>query len=190
MSRRALLTAVPAALVAASIGAAVVGTPVGSPVDTADAARPFSVTKSQFTKVKTTSAVALKRSKANSRQIARLRQASVAGAGVPGPQGPQGPQGAQGPAGGFEPAKVTRVTGPVVPVPAGSAYVGYTLPCPAGTIALSGGWYTSLAATQKQVRVPASYPTSKLSGWSFRFAYAVGGLTSANVTPYVVCAGA
>lgn len=70
MSRRALLTAVPAALVAASIGAAVVGSPVG----TADAARPFTVTKSQFAKVKTTSAVALKRSNANSRQIARLRQ--------------------------------------------------------------------------------------------------------------------
>ena len=173
MSRRALLTAVPAALVAASIGAAVIGSPVG----TADAARPFTVTKSQFAKVKTTSAVALKRSKASSRQIARLREGSVAGAGIPGPQGPEGPQGAPGPAGGFDPAKVTRVTGPVVPVPAASSYVGYALPCPAGTIALSGGWYTGLGATQKLVRVPASYPTAARSGWTFRFAY-------------VVCAGA
>lgn len=183
MSRRALLTAVPAALVAASIGVAVVGSPVG----TADAARPFSVTKSQFTKVKTTSNLALKKSNANAREIAQLRQGAVAGVGVPGPEGPQGPQ---GPAGGFDPAKVTRVTGPVVPVPAASAYVNYTLPCPTGTIALSGGWYTSLAATQKLVRVSASYPATALSGWTFRFAYSGVAPATANITPYAVCAGA
>lgn len=85
---------------------------------------------------------------------------------------------------------MTRVTGPVVPVPAASAYVSYTLPCPVGTIALSGGWYTALGATQKLVRVPVSYPAAALSGWTFRFAYSGGAATSANVTPYVVCAGA
>jgi hypothetical protein len=175
MSRKALLTALPAAAIAAAIGVGV----IGSPVDSADAARPFSVSKSQFTSVKKNATTALKKSNQNAAAIAQLKASGVAG-----------PQGAQGLPGGFDPAKVVRVAGPVVPVPAAEDYVSYTLPCPAGTIALSGGWVTSSAATEKAIRVSNSFPSSGLTGWSFRFAYSAIAPATANVTPYAVCAGA
>lgn len=175
MSRTTMLTAIPAVAVAAAIGVAV----IGSPVDTADAARPFSLTKSQFTSVKKNASTALKRSNQNATAIAALQQSGVAG-----------PQGLPGKDGGFDPAKVVRVTGPVVPVTADTTYVGYTLPCPAGSIALSGGWSTSTAATEKLMHVSTSYPTPSLDGWYFRFAYNGAAGAIANVTPFAVCAGA
>ncbi len=174
MSRKALLTALPAAAIAAAIGVGV----IGSPVDTADAAKPFSVSKSQFTTVKKNASTALSKSKQNATAIAALQQSGVAGT-----QGPQGPPG------GFDPSKLTRVVGPVVPVSSDLTYVPYTLPCPTGTVALSGGWTTSSVAIEKAIRVSSSFPTTGLGGWSFRFAYNVGAGEIANITPYVLCAG-
>jgi hypothetical protein len=180
MPRTALLASAAAVLAAASVGAAV----IGAPVDSAGAAAPFSLTKSQFTQVQKTSIAALKRSNANAQDITALKAGGVAGAGL------QGPKGDPGAPGGFDPAKLVRVTGPVVPVSADEPYVAYTLPCPAGTSALSGGWLTSSAATEKLIRVPASYPSSTMTSWTFRFSYSAGAGSTANVTPYAVCAGA
>lgn len=178
MPRRITRTAIPvaAAAIAAAIGVGVIGSPVG----TADAARPFSVTKSQFTTVKKNATKALDTSKKNAKAITELQQSGVAG--------PQGIQGLPGGNGGFDPAKVTRVVGPTVPVPVAEDYVPYALPCPAGTIVLSGGWYMSSGAAEKSIRVPASRPNSNLDGWYFRFAYSGAG--TANLIPYAVCAGA
>ena len=172
MSRKALL-AIPAAAVAAAIGVGV----IGSPVDAADAARPFSVSKSQFTTVKKNASTALKKSKQNATAIAALSESGIAG-----------PQGLQGAPGGFDPSKVTRVVGPTVPLTGAQEYVPYTLPCPAGSIALAGGW-SAPTTVSKAIRVPAALPTSTLSGWSFRFAYSAGAAAMTSVTPYVVCAG-
>jgi hypothetical protein len=80
MSRTAFIAALPAAAVAAAIG---VGA-IGAPVDAADAARPFALTKSRFTVVKTNASSALANSKANAKKIAALQQSGVAG-----PQGPR-----------------------------------------------------------------------------------------------------
>lgn len=174
MSRRAILTAIPAAAIAAAIGVGV----IGSPVDAADAARPFSVTKSQFTSVKKNASTALDKSKQNAKEITKLKQSGVAG-----PQGLQGPPGAGG---GFDRGTVIRFVGPVVPVPAAETYVPYSLPCPAGTIALSGGW-SAPTADSKYVRVARSYPAGDLSAWNFRFAYS-SVLGTIDITPYIVCA--
>ncbi len=154
---------------------------IGSPVDAADAARPFSLTKSQFTSVKKNATTALTKSKQNAKAITALQNSGVAG--------PQGPQGLPGANGGFDPAKVTRVTGPVVPVTGVQDYAPYTLPCPSGRIALSGGWHTLAPAVEKALRVTTSEPTANLSGWHFRFAYQAPAQFTAAVIPYVVCAG-
>ena len=78
--------------------------------------------------------------------------------------------------------------GPAVPLTGAQAYAPYTLPCPAGTIALAGGW-SAPTGVSKTIRVPASFPTTALSGWSFRFAYSAPAASATSVTPYVVCAG-
>jgi len=176
MSRTALLASAAAVLAAASVSVGV----IGSPVDSADAAAPFTISKSEFTHVQKTSIAAVKRSNANTEAINALKTATAAGTGLPGPKGDPG---------GFDPTKLVRVTGPVVPVPAAEDYVSYSLPCPAGTVVLSGGWFTASAATEKLVRVPASYPSSTLTSWTFRFSYSGGAATQANITPYAVCAG-
>jgi hypothetical protein len=74
---------------------------IGSPVDAADAARPFSLTKSQFTSVKKNATTALAKSKQNAKAITALQNSGVAG--------PQGLQGMPGKDGAFDPTKVTRV---------------------------------------------------------------------------------
>ncbi|SRR5688572_2668869 len=175
MPRTALLTSAAAVLAAASVGVGVIGSPVGS----ASAAAPFSITKSQYQQVKKTATGAMKKANDNAKQIKALQSASAAAAGVQGPKGDPG---------GFDPAKVTRVTGPSVPVLADDPYTGYSLDCPAGTIALSGGHLLSSTANEKLFRLPASYPHSDLGGWSYRFSYSAAAGTVVNVTPYVVCA--
>ena len=63
-----------------------------------------------------------------------------------GPQGPQGPggaQGIQGVAGGFDPAKVTYVTGPTRSFAPGEIEF-VTATCPAGTKLLGGGYFSNI----------------------------------------------
>ena len=178
MPRTPLLLSAAAALAAASIGAAV----IGSPVDSAGAAAPFSITKSQFTQVQKTSVAAMKKANSNATAIKALKTGAVAGAGV------QGPKGDPGPAGGFDPAKLIRVPGALVTVSSDEDYVSYSVPCPPGTIAISGGWSTSTGGVEKSLRVVSSYPSSSLASWSFRFAYQAFAGTSVKVTPYALCA--
>ena len=61
-----------------------------------------------------------------------------------GPAGPAGVQGIQGVAGGFDPAKVTYVTGPTRTFAPGEIeFVDAS--CPAGTRLLGGGYFASIS---------------------------------------------
>ena len=102
--------------------------------------------------------------------------------GAPGPQGPSGPQGppgiagAPGPAGGFNPAKVTVITGGQASIP--SYGVGTsTADCPAGTRVIAGGFAGS---GDPFVSAP--------SGNSWRVSASTEFSSGANVTAYAVCA--
>ncbi len=177
MSRSALVSsAAAAALVAVAVAAGTGGPSV------AGAAAPFSVTKSQFTSVKKTSALALKTSRANTRAIAALQGPAASVAGTPGPKGDPGP------AGGFDPSTVSRVVGDPVNASPLALYTAASVACPAGAIAISGGWYLDASADQGQLHVARSYPSASLGSWSFRFKYT--GASAQSVTPYAVCAGA
>ncbi len=178
MARTTILASAAAVLAAAAVGVGVIGSPVGS----ASAAAPFSISKSQYNQVKKNASSALKKSNDNAKAIKELRSASVAAAGIPGPKGDPGP------AGGFDPTKVFRVAGPVVPVSSDLASVPYSMDCPPGSIVLSGGNITSTLGQEKSFRVVSSYPQSDLTGWAFRWAYATLPGFSVNVTPYILCA--
>jgi Collagen triple helix repeat (20 copies) len=106
--------------------------------------------------------------------------------GVPGPPGPQGQSGAnglQGPAGGFDPAKVSYVTGPEVTVPAGEEGGAEAL-CPAGATAVGGG-FLWIYATEGLVG-ETSGPLEDGSGWSA--AILNDAPDDAVVSAYAVCA--
>jgi hypothetical protein len=181
MSRSALAASVAAAAVIAAV--AVSGSTGPSPVATADAAAPFSVTKKQFTTVQKVSIAAVKRSNANTKAIAALQgTATTAGAGGAGPKGDPGP------AGGFDPTKVSRVTGSNEVLNPIAAYNSTTVACPAGSIAIGGGWYLEAGAENGQLHVARSYPSPTLSSWSLRIRYT--GAAAADLTPYAICAGA
>jgi hypothetical protein len=64
--------------------------------------------------------------------------------GPQGPAGPQGPGGPQGPAGPSNLSALTTVIGPTVEVPAGKVG-GAEATCPAGSRAVSGGGFASIA---------------------------------------------
>ncbi len=175
MSRKTLWLALPAVLAAGSISIGILGSPVGS----ADAASPGRVTKAQLNAVKLTAKQALKKSNANGKAISRLSGIGVATAGTPGPQGPAGP------AGGFDPSTVTRVAGTPVAVSNAVDYTLFTTHCPAGSIALSGGWLLG-SGDEKKLTVARSYPATGLTAWTLRVAYT--GADAPELTPYVVCA--
>ena len=108
--------------------------------------------------------------------------------GVPGPPGPQGQAGSnglQGPAGGFDPAKVSYVTGPEVTVPAGEEG-GAEASCPDGTTAIGGG-FLWLYATEGLVG-ETSGPLEDGSGWAA--AIVNDAPEDAIVSAYAVCAAA
>jgi hypothetical protein len=63
--------------------------------------------------------------------------------GPQGPQGAQGPQGLVGPAGGFNPAKVSYVTGPLVTVQPDDVDTAEAH-CPLGTKVVGGGFFSSI----------------------------------------------
>ena len=100
-----------------------------------------------------------------------------------GRQGAQGSQGVQGPAGGFDPAKVVYVEGPMVTAPAGEAAVSVAY-CPAGTKAISGGYFFAYA--NDGITVEMSQPLSDGTGWLAGFANS--GSIDGDATAYAVCA--
>ncbi|MGD9570645.1 MAG: hypothetical protein AB7V62_02015 [Thermoleophilia bacterium] len=184
MSRsRSPLIASAAALVAA--GAIVAGVS-GQGVDDADGARPFTLSKAQYSKVEKVATQALKRANAANKKIAALPAGAAASAAVPGPKGDPGAPGAPG---GFDPSKVTRVTDGSGAVLADDTYLFRQVDCPEGSIAIGGG-YASGAGNQKLVHVSSSYPSPSLASWNFRFAYSGAAGTQITITPYAVCAGA
>jgi hypothetical protein len=61
--------------------------------------------------------------------------------GAPGLAGSSGPAGPAGPAGGpLDPARIVQASGPIFSLPAGAGVATYAAPCPAGAIALGGGF--------------------------------------------------
>ena len=173
MTRSPLLLAPAAALVAGAIALGVTGTP-----DTAGAASPFQVSKSQFTHVQKVAVQAMKRANANAKDLKALKQVGTAGS--------EGVQGPPGPAGGFDTSKLSRVAGTGVTIDNTDAYISTTVSCPAGSVALSGAWYVETAVNHKAFHVARSYPNAGMTSWSFRFAYTGAGEHA--VTPYVICA--
>jgi hypothetical protein len=95
--------------------------------------------------------------------LSKLTPGTVAALrGRPGPAGPQGPAGAAGPAGGFDPSKVTYAQGTattVQPFSSTGQAVTLTAACPAGSKAIAGGGFTSIAI------VGASLPSTDGTAW-------------------------
>lgn len=179
MSRSVLATSAAAVALAAVAISAGVG---GSSVGTAGAAAPFSVSKSQFTSVKKVAIAAVKRSNANTKAIAALQPGALTAGAVPGPKGDPGAPG------GFDPTKVSRVTGENVVLNPLAAYNSATVSCPVSSIAIGGGWFLAAGAENGELHVSRSYPSPTLSSWSLRFRYT--GAAAVNMTPYAICAGA
>ena len=69
-----------------------------------------------------------------------------------------------------------------------AAYNSATVGCPAGSIAIGGGWYLEAGAEADQLHVARSYPSATLSSWSLRIRYT--GAAAVSLTPYAICAGA
>jgi hypothetical protein len=77
--------------------------------------------------------------------------------------GPAGPPGKPGT--GFDPAKVTVVTGTPADVPAGQI-AGATVGCPEGAIALGGGGTVSAGRLASSLPTASSSNSSTPGGWS------------------------
>ena len=77
--------------------------------------------------------------------------------------GPAGPPGKPGT--GFDPTKVTVVTGTPADVPAGQI-AGATAACPEGAIALGGGGTVSAGRLASSLPTVSSPDSSKPGGWS------------------------
>jgi hypothetical protein len=120
---------------------------------------------------------------ANARATLKGKTGPQGPAGYDGSQGPQGSPGAQGAAGisgangGFDPAKVTYITGPDVPVASG-AIATATATCPLGYIAIAGGFFSSITH--------AAYSNGGGPSWSVIVNN--DSLISVNVRAYAVCA--
>lgn len=82
---------------------------------------------------------------ASARKGMKGERGPVGAVGPPGASGLSGPTGPPGPAGGFDPAKVQIVEGPSQDV-APSQVVTLRADCPSGTVAVGGGYYSSIAA--------------------------------------------
>jgi hypothetical protein len=82
--------------------------------------------------------------------------------GPAGPAGAAGAPGAPGPAGGpLDPSRIVHVTGPIFSLPAGQAGPRfYAAPCPAGAIALGGGFTLT-----GPVHVSSSTASDFQQGW-------------------------
>jgi hypothetical protein len=102
--------------------------------------------------------------------------------GPAGPQGAQGPQGPQGPAGLNATSDITTISGEGA-VPDGQVAV-YTLPCPDGTTAISGGFYADSGM------VYYSAPTDpERTGWDAALDNTIANTGDATLTIFALCAG-
>ena len=104
--------------------------------------------------------------------------------------GPMGPQGPQGPGGGFDPAKVSYVTGAsVVIAPGGSATV--TAFCPAGAKVTGGGFLSSVWTGDNpygSLYSTDSGPRADGAGWQVYLYNSASAPDNARVNAYAVCA--
>ena len=100
-----------------------------------------------------------------------------------GSKGPAGPAGPAGPTGGFTGVERVSVDRTVTASDDyyGSAFV--TVDCPAGKIALSGGYYLSSSAVD--VAVHTSRPTATGTAWEI---YVRSSTSSFDATFYALCA--
>jgi hypothetical protein len=81
--------------------------------------------------------------------------------GPAGPYGAPGPQGAAGPAGGpLDPNRVVHAPGQIFGVASGAQFINIAAPCPAGGIALGGGY--TISGT---VHVSSSIASDFQQGW-------------------------
>ncbi len=100
-----------------------------------------------------------------------------AGVGLSGPPGVPGAQGAPGERGGFDPSKLTRVTGPSVYVLPDEVETA-TAQCPAGHRATGGGYFSSI-----------THPAGNIPGFaSWAVIVSNGTSIGIEVNAYVVCA--
>ena len=102
-------------------------------------------------------------------------------AGAAGPAGPQGPGGPQGPAGPSSLSALTTVTGPTEEVPTGKVG-GAEAICPAGSRAVSGGGFGSIAG------IAASEMETSHTSWFIVISNSTGITLKIHAT--VECAGA
>jgi hypothetical protein len=109
-----------------------------------------------------------------------------------GARGPAGPQGIPGPAGvagaaglpgGFDPAKLSYVTGTTFTLAPDTGNFSTTY-CPAGARAVSGGW---LVITGGIGEVFSNSASVDGSGWTIHV-WNHSDFTNATITPYAVCA--
>lgn len=103
-----------------------------------------------------------------------------------GPQGAAGnagSQGTQGPAGGFDPSKVSYVTGPTVTAFSGDSNVSFA-ECPGGTKVVGGGYF--FGYENAGITVEMSAPADDGSGWIAGFGNS--GSADGEATAYAVCA--
>jgi hypothetical protein len=99
--------------------------------------------------------------------------------GEPGANGLQGPQGPAGAAGGFDPSKLTYVTGPRITILADDVGTA-SATCPTGTAVTGGGFYTSIA-------VPANSQAYSNNSWSV-IVNNFGNLIPIDAYAFAVCA--
>jgi hypothetical protein len=116
---------------------------------------------------------------AKAKQALRGQRGPRGFAGIPGATGPAGAPGANG---GFDPANVHVVKGAtftIAPDTLGQGQVS----CPSGEVALNGSWTTVAGGVAEVFVNLVGGTTYFISVWNH------GQFTSAEVTPYVVCAG-
>jgi hypothetical protein len=125
-------------------------------------------------------------------------QGEVGPQGSAGPQGPagvQGPIGLQGPAGPQGPAGMSglQVVPVIVPTSAfginGNASAAGTATCPAGKVAISGGFHTTFLGSGNLVAA-ASYPDTPSSWRVIVRNTSISAVSSVTFTVYAVCVAA
>jgi hypothetical protein len=107
-------------------------------------------------------------------------------------RGPRGPRGFRGANGGFTTANVTYVDGPVAhlcQLGAGSCAVGVSVAaCPAGKVAIGGGWMGDTPDPPVAATVAANAAANDKTGWGVVMVNDTDALT-ASYHAFVACAG-
>lgn len=119
----------------------------------------------------------------SARAALKGNQGPVGATGAQGAQGVSGLAGAQGLSGGFDPAKVSYITGPEASIPSGAN--GTTVAkCPVNTKVIGGG--SLLGYATGNITVEMTAPLADGSGWIAGFAN--DGQIVGKATAYAVCA--